>query len=226
MDTDTVIYTDGSARGNPGPGGWGAIILNPDTAVEIGGREAYTTNNRMELLAVISALESIRDHEGITVYTDSAYVVNGITRWVNGWQKNNWKTTQKDDVINRDLWERLIETSAYKIIDWKIVKGHSGVPGNERCDIIATGFADQTLPVLYNGSRSRYGIRISLSAIPAPKPSKSKSKAYSYVSLVDGEIKVHKTWDECKARVHGVKARFKKSVSPADEESIIREVTE
>ncbi len=180
----------------------------------------------MELLAVISALESIHDHEGITVNTDSAYVVNGITRWVQGWVKNNWKTSAKEDVLNKDLWERLMEAVAHKVITWKIVKGHSGVAGNERCDVIATGFADQTPPVLYNGSRSRYGIDISISAIPPAKKPKSKSKAYSYVSMVDGEVMVHKTWDECKARVHGVNAKYKKSISPADEEQIIRDFAE
>ena len=229
----TTIFTDGSSRGNPGPGGWGAIVLSSDTAIELGGRENVTTNNRMELLAVISALESGSHESDITIYTDSAYVVNGITRWVKGWQKNNWKTSTKDDVVNKDLWERLVDATYKKIIDWKLIKGHSGTPGNERCDVIATSFAD--LPagrqgnspiVLYNGSRERYGIDVSISQTVSEKKSKSKTKAYSYVSMVDGEIKTHKTWDECKARVHGVNAKYKKSTSPADEEEIIREFGE
>ncbi|MBI4155976.1 MAG: ribonuclease HI [Candidatus Zambryskibacteria bacterium] len=224
---DTIIFSDGAARGNPGPGGWGAIILTPDTAIELGGRETHTTNNRMELLAVISALESVRSHEEITIHTDSAYVINGITRWVKGWQKNKWKTSKKEEVLNKDLWQRLLKTTKHKIIHWKLIKGHSGTPGNERCDVIATGFADQNPPVLYNGSRSRYGISISISAIPNSKKAKPKTRAYSYVSMVNGEIKIHKTWDECKARVHGVSgARYKKSVSPANEEEIIREFSE
>ncbi len=127
---NTVIFTDGSARGNPGPGGWGAIILTPDIAVEMGGRENHTTNNRMELLAVISALEHVEARE-VEVCTDSAYVINGITRWVLGWQKNNWQTSKKEDVLNRDLWERLVEATQHRVIDWKLVKGHSGNPGNE-----------------------------------------------------------------------------------------------
>ena len=221
---NTVIFTDGAARGNPGPGGWGAIILTPEIAVELGGREGHTTNNRMELMAVISALESIPEDREITIYTDSAYVVSGITRWVIGWQKNKWRTSKKEEVLNKDLWERLVEATAHKAIDWKIIKGHSGTPGNERCDVIATGFADNNPPVLYKGSRSRYGLSISISALPPAKKTKSKSKAYSYVSMVDGVVQTHKTWEECKARVHGVpKARFKKSTSPADEEEIIRE---
>ena len=219
-----TIFGDGAARGNPGPGGWGAIILTPDTAVELGGRETHTTNNRMELMAVILALEGTTKGSEVTVYTDSAYVVSGITRWVQGWQKNKWKTSKKEDVLNRDLWERLLKAIAQKVIDWKLIKGHSGTPGNERCDIIATGFADNNPPVLYKGSRSRYGLSISISAIPSPKKAKSKTTAYSYVSAIKGLVKVHKTWEECKKRVHGVSgARFKKSVSPADEEEIIKE---
>ena len=224
----TIIFTDGSARGNPGPGGWGAIVLTEDTAVEFGGREDHTTNNRMELTAVISALGSIANERQLTIYTDSAYVVNGITRWVIGWKRNKWKTSKKEDVLNKDLWEKLVEETSHRIIDWKIIKGHSGTPANERCDVIATSFADSAPPVLYNGSRSRYGIDVSLikDTSLGSLASKSKSKAYSYVSMVDGEIQTHKTWEECKARVNGVSsAKYKKSISPADEEEIIRGFT-
>jgi len=226
----TIIYTDGSSRGNPGPGGWGAIVLSPDTAAELGGREDNTTNNRMELMAVISALESVSERE-VVLYTDSAYIVSGITRWISGWKKNNWKTSTKDDVLNRDLWERLDEVVVGKSIDWRLIKGHSGNVGNERCDVIATSFADNNPIVLYNGSRERYGVDISKHTHSASnessKKSKSKSKAHSYVSCVDAKIQVHKTWDECKERVNGVSgARFKKSVSPQDEEEIINEFTQ
>ncbi|KKR32250.1 MAG: Ribonuclease H [Parcubacteria group bacterium GW2011_GWF2_39_8b] len=227
-EMETVIFTDGSARGNPGPGGWGAIVLTSDTAMELGGREGHTTNNRMELLAVISALENVATHEEITVYTDSAYIVNGITRWVKGWAENKWKTTKKEEVLNKDLWQQLTRATERRVIKWELVKGHAGVGGNERCDAIATEFADNNPLVLYNGSRERYGVDVSGIQTKEAKKSKSKSKttAYSYVSEINGEIKVHKTWEECKARVHGVAARFKKSVSPADEEEIIREFTE
>lgn len=222
----TIIFSDGSARGNPGPGGWGAIFIGDETVTELGGRESHTTNNRMELMAVISALESIPNEQEVTIYTDSAYVVNGITRWVKGWRKNSWKTSKKEDVLNKDLWQRLTETTSHKVIDWKLIKGHSGTAGNERCDIIATSFADKVPVVLYNGSRERYGIDISIiskldSGIPK---SKSKSRAYSYVSLVNGSVLTHKTWEECKTRVNGVSgAKYKKSTSPADEEEIIKE---
>lgn len=219
-----TIFTDGSSRGNPGPGGWGAIILTSDKAIEFGGRVEQTTNNRMELTAVISALENTPLNEETTIQTDSAYVINGITRWVKGWKKNNWKTSTKEDVFNKDLWESLDELVTHRNIEWKLIKGHSGNPGNERCDVIATSFADKSPIVLYNGSRSRYGIDISISALPPAKKPKSKSKAYSYVSMVNGKIETHKTWDECKARVSGVSgAKYKKTISPKDEEDIIEE---
>ncbi len=226
-----TIFTDGSSRGNPGPGGWGAIVLNDDTVIELGGREGSTTNNRMELTAIISSLENVSNEKEITLYTDSAYVVNGITRWVKGWAKNKWKTSKKEDVLNKDLWERLVKATEHKVIDWKLIKGHSGTEGNERCDVIATSFADNSPVVLYNGSRNRYGVDISVSLKSdlrgGKSKSKSKSRAYSYVSMVDGVVQTHKTWEECKARVHGVSsARFKKSTSPENEEEIIRELSE
>jgi len=223
-----TIFTDGAARGNPGPGGWGAIVLSDDTATELGGREDYTTNNKMELLAVISALNSIPNEREITIYTDSSYVLNGITRWVKGWQRNNWKTSKKEEVLNKDLWEKLVSATEKKTIDWKLVKGHSGTSGNERCDVIATSFADKNPVVLYNGSRQRYGIDVSISnTYGQVSKTKSKGKAYSYISMVDGEIKVHKTWEECKEHVNGVpNAKYKKSTSPENEEEIIREFAE
>ncbi|MFZ2521958.1 MAG: ribonuclease HI [Minisyncoccia bacterium] len=228
-----TVFTDGSSRGNPGPGGWGAILISDDLVKEIGGRENSTTNNRMELTAVISSLELSPSGEEIIIYTDSAYVLNGITRWVKGWQKNNWKTSQKEEVLNRDLWEKLVKLTVHRVIDWKLIKGHSGTAGNERCDVIATSFADDKPVILYNGSRERYGVNISvfpksdLGERKGERKSKSKSKAYSYVSVVKGEIKLHKTWDDCKKRVSGISgAKYKKSISPMNEEEIIREFSE
>lgn len=222
----TIIFTDGSSRGNPGPGGWGAIVLTEDSAHELGGREDETTNNRMEMIAIISALTFTKDETDIVLYTDSAYVLNGATRWVKGWQKNNWKTSTKDDVLNKDLWEELVPLTVHRNISWNLIKGHAGNPGNERCDVIATSFADNTPTTLYDGPKEGYKINLQDIAMKSAEnsKSKSKSKAYSYVSMVDSQIMVHKTWDECKARVQGVSgARFKKSVSPEDEENIINE---
>lgn len=215
------IFTDGAARGNPGPGGWGAIVADDSLVYELGGREDHTTNNRMELLAAASALESISGHEA-TVVTDSAYVLNGITRWVKGWQRNGWKTSTKEEVLNRDFWERLVAATEHKNLEWRLVKGHAGHGANERCDAIATAFADGRSVVLYRGAPSRYGVR--LDGDLADHTAKSKSKAYSYVSMVDGIIETHKTWEECKRRVHGASgARYKKSASPEEEMAILQE---
>lgn len=222
-----TIFTDGSSRGNPGKGGWGSIVATEDTVTELGGREEDTTNNRMELTAVISALEYLSPKEReMTIYTDSVYVLSGSTRWVYGWQRNDWKTSQKEDVLNRDLWEKMLTLIDKKIIDWQLLKGHSGIAPNERCDVIATSFADNNPVVLYKGSRERYGINLFVD-IKQNEKTKSKSKAYSYVSMVDGNIQIHKTWDECKNRVSGKsKAKFKKSASPEDEENIIKEFSQ
>jgi len=154
-----TIYTDGSSRGNPGPGGWGAVIAHGNKVVEIGGHESHTTNNRMELTACIRALEfSISNFQfsKIIIFTDSKYVMHGITEWIHGWIKKGWKTAGKKPVLNQDLWQELLEVSSSLNIDWKYVAGHMGDHGNERADTIATSFADQ-LPVdLYDGPKSEY----------------------------------------------------------------------
>jgi ribonuclease HI len=228
----TIIYTDGSSRGNPGPGGWGAVVCDGDRVVELGGREDRTTNNRMELKAVISALEWMQRNSeakaGIVVRSDSKYVIQGITAWVFGWQRNGWMTAGKKEVENRDLWEDLILATMGLKIEWDRVSGHAGVPGNERCDEIATGFADKDLPSLYDGSAKAYTIDLSVRESAAgsaekKKKSSSSAKAYSYLSLVGGKLEIHKTWAECEARVKGVKGtRFKKSISAADEREIAK----
>lgn len=225
--TDTIIFTDGAARGNPGPGGWGAIVVTDEMVAELGDGEEHTTNNRMELLAAISALESIPNEHEMTIWTDSAYVLNGSTRWVVGWKKNKWQTSQKEDVLNRDLWERLMTVTEHKIINWKLLKGHAGHAPNERCDFIATAFADKKPIILYKGSRERYGVSLIVSdfaKISSVQKTTRGKKVHSYVSEVGGVVQTHKTWEECKMRVGGVSgARFKKSVSPSDEEEIIKE---
>ncbi|MDQ5893358.1 MAG: ribonuclease [Patescibacteria group bacterium] len=155
-----TIFTDGSSRGNPGPGGWGAIVVSDMTAKELGGREDMTTNNRMELLGAIESLNSVDSKNEIVLYSDSQYVIKGMTEWIVGWQKKGWKNSQKKAVLNRDLWERLLEASDGKKIKWTYVKGHAENPGNNRCDEIATTFADGEPTKLYNGSLSGYSIKI------------------------------------------------------------------
>ena len=226
-----TIFTDGSSRGNPGRGGWAAVIRTSSHVFEIGGREDHTTNNRMELLAAIEALSAVIEKklgaEKILVQSDSKYVIQGITSWVFGWKKNGWITAGKKEVGNRDLWEKLSGLTIGADIEWKYVAGHAGHPGNERCDEIATSCADKVVVDLYAGARDNYPIDLDAApaagalAAKAKKKSSSSVKAYSYLSLVDGVLQIHKTWAECEARVKGVRgARFKKSIHAADEAEI------
>ncbi|MGJ8695611.1 MAG: ribonuclease HI [Verrucomicrobiaceae bacterium] len=129
------IYTDGGARGNPGPGGFGAILLFDKFRKEINGAYDHTTNNRMELMAAISALELLSEPCHVTVHSDSKYLVDALTKnWLNGWKKRGWKKSDKKPVLNKDLWQRLDAAIAIHKVDWKWVKGHAGNPLNERCD--------------------------------------------------------------------------------------------
>jgi ribonuclease HI len=156
-----TIYTDGSSKGNPGPGGWAAIILDSKSVKEVGGGEKHTTNNRMELTAAIRALESITEtEESIEINTDSKYVMMGITEWIHGWERNGWKTAAKKPVENQDLWQVLSHNVDGKSIEWKFVKGHAGNALNERCDVIATSFADGEQISLYDGVRQKYTLNL------------------------------------------------------------------
>ena len=131
------IYTDGACRGNPGPGGWAALLLLGEHEREISGAEAHTTNNRMELTAVIRALEALKRPVRARVYTDSEYVRRGITEWLAAWKARGWRTADRKPVKNQDLWQRLDEVQAGHRIEWHWVPGHAGVPGNERVDRLA-----------------------------------------------------------------------------------------
>jgi ribonuclease HI len=139
------IYTDGACRGNPGPGGWGATLEMGEHFRELSGAESMTTNNRMELTAVISALEALKRPVPVKLYTDSEYVRRGITEWLKSWKARGWKTADKKPVKNQDLWERLDAVAAQHQIEWHWVKGHSGVPGNERVDRLANAAIDALL---------------------------------------------------------------------------------
>ena len=139
------IYTDGACRGNPGPGGWGATLEMGEHFRELSGAEAMTTNNRMELMAVIAALEALKRPVPIKLYTDSEYVRRGITEWLKSWKARGWKTADRKPVKNQDLWERLDAIASRHEIEWHWVKGHSGVPGNERVDRLANAAIDALL---------------------------------------------------------------------------------
>ena len=135
---DIQIYTDGACSGNPGRGGWGAVIQENDKTRELFGGEEHTTNNRMEMLATIKAIEAIlKSKKAVHIHTDSTYVKDGITSWVKNWQKNNWKTASNKPVKNQDLWQELVALCDKKDVNWHWVKGHAGHPGNERADLLA-----------------------------------------------------------------------------------------
>jgi ribonuclease HI len=221
-----TIFTDGASRGNPGPGGWGAVKVSDAEVREFGGSEKHTTNNRMEIQAAIAALQACEVGDEIVLYTDSSYLINGITKWVSGWKRNGWITKTKEDVMNKDLWMELDAAVSGKKILWTHVGGHIGSPGNERCDEIATSTADGTPIDFYSGPLSDYSIKNILDVshdeakLAAKKSSSSRSRAqaYSYVSAIGGVVQTHATWAECEKRVKGARgARFKKSLDAADE---------
>ena len=142
-DEDVVrIWTDGACKGNPGPGGWGAILVYRDSEKEISGGEKHTTNNRMELLAAISALETLTRPCNVVIYTDSQYLKTGITKWCSGWIRRNWLTATGTPVANDGLWKRLLEVTQRHKIKWIWVRGHAGNPMNERADRLATHALD------------------------------------------------------------------------------------
>jgi ribonuclease HI len=227
-----IIFSDGASKGNPGPGGFGAVIVLPEEKViELGGYDKHTTNNRMELSGAVKALSHLppSDEGGlreVDFYTDSKYVINGMTGWIYGWQKNGWQTKDKHDVLNKDLWEKLFELSQDKKIKWQYVGGHVGVAGNERCDEIADAMATRQKVDLYSGSLAKYKINIlDLGHDEGLKKNKySKSaKAYSYLSLVDGVFKIDKVWADCEKRVTGKKnPKYQKAISPEHEKEIMK----
>ena len=131
------VYTDGACKGNPGQGGWGALILENDVKREIYGGESNTTNNRMELMAVIKALELLKEQNDITVFTDSTYVQKGISEWIINWKRNGWKSSNKKSVKNKDLWVELDNLNDLMSVKWQWIKGHAGHSGNERADYLA-----------------------------------------------------------------------------------------
>jgi len=139
MGTNTTvdIYTDGACSGNPGPGGWGSVLLYNGHRRELSGGERATTNNRMELMAVIQALETLKRPCDVVLYTDSVYVMKGMTEWLAQWKRRNWRTADRKPVKNVELWQRLEQAIHRHRVDWRWVRGHSGVPENERADELA-----------------------------------------------------------------------------------------
>jgi ribonuclease HI len=231
-----IVFTDGAAKGNPGPGGWGAIVVTPDQHVtELGAGSPHTTNNRMELSGAIAALQHVANQPGpVAIYTDSTYLIRGITQWVWNWRRRGWKTAEGSDVLNRELWEQLstlVGARARGDVNWHWVRGHVGTPGNERADQISVAFALQQSADLYVGPLEGYALPILQLPDDTTLPkrtagsvsiAKSNVAAYSYVSVVGGIPMRHTTWAECERRVKGQPgARFKKATSAADESAIL-----
>ncbi len=228
----TIAFTDGASSGNPGPGGWAAAIRAPDGRVqELGGFEADTTNHRMELTGTIEALAHLARTEGqVAVFTDSTYVIRGITQWIWGWRKNKWKKADGSEVTNQDLWQRLFSLTYTRkpAVIWRYVPGHAGVPGNERCDRIAVGFSKGQRVRLFRGHEADYDVDLTVLPPEAPLPemrerAAAAPKAHSYLSELGGDVVRHDTWASCEARVKGRSgARFKKAASATEELEILK----
>ena len=230
-----IVFTDGAAKGNPGPGGWGAIVVvtHDQHVTELGGGSPHTTNNKMELSGAIAALQHVAHQPGpMAIYTDSTYLIQGITQWVWGWRRRGWKTTQGADVLNRELWEQLSALVGARTggVNWHWVRGHVGTPGNERADQISVAFALRQPADLYIGPLDGYAVPIlpvpDDTTLPKRTPGSpaatARTAAYSYLSVVDGVPMRHVTWAECERRVKGRSgARFKKATSAADESAIL-----
>lgn len=239
-----IVYTDGACSGNPGPGGWGAVIgfIQGKNALikELGDRAPNTTNNRMELASVLAALNDIERTAGdspefsIQIYTDSVYVIKGITQWVFGWKKRGWKNAEGAAVLNQDIWEDLdrvvyhLQKKMNQKIKWDYVRGHQGTPGNERCDQIAVAFSKGDYISLYKGSNENYEFDI----LTPPPTEEIKEKNYTktstpktqwYVVLKNGVLTRYKTWSECEASVKGAPGvKFKKVTSESEEAEVLK----
>ncbi len=236
-----IIYTDGSSLGNPGPGAYGCVIVFQDTGevVELGGQSRETTNNKMELTAILKVLEYLRHKRiesgtPVVIHTDSSYAINGITKWTAGWERKGWVTMQKTPVLNVEIWKPLAELAKhFKKLKFEHVRGHAGVWGNERCDHIATEFAAGRHPKLFKGKLEKYDARVIPGAWVSPlakssitvsqTKKKGSGKAYSYVSVIAGKVMTHPDWESCKARVYGKNAKFKKVLTKTEEDALKQE---
>ncbi len=224
-----IIYTDGAARNNPGRAGWGVVIVDTvqSHVVELGGFFPHATNNQMELRGAIEALLYVSQHarflgEKITLFTDSSYVINGMKKWVYAWQKNGWQTSQKKDVENKKLWEELLKLSLKRDVEWLYVRGHSGVPLNERTDIIATSYADSKHETLYNGAANLYTVSLDpvKPTVESTSLKKKTSKTGYYIVVQNEKISRYETWAQCEDAVKGIKNIKYKKVADKDEEKV------
>lgn len=235
LDESLVIWSDGSSLGNPGPGGYGVIIASKKfgEVIELGGSKGTTTNNEMELSAIVAGLSyATHNTEPVHIFTDSSYLISGAESWMYGWKRNNWCKADGEEIKNRFLWEsiyQLVGERGRSNIFWHHVSSHIGIPGNERVDEIARGFASGIAVELFRGKLENYQISGIFSFpssnsenedSPKKKPS-SKTSAWSYLSEIDGVVSRHATWASCESYVTGRKARFKKTHSKEEEDQIL-----
>ncbi|MBY0328813.1 viroplasmin family protein [Patescibacteria group bacterium] len=239
MKNTVTIYTDGSSRGNPGPGGWAAILMTDTQAIELAGNVTPATNNQMELLAVEKGLEYAQKHFGdytVLVHADSTYVLRGLESWLDGWKRNGWLTATKKPVENKSQWQALLELRDHfgKKLELVKVEGHSGHTYNDRCDELAVAAALKNNYTLFDGTIKDYEAELVANPPqsvqkPTKKPGATKKEtgpAYSYVSMVNGKVFTDKTWAACEARVKGTKgAKYKKVFSKGEETGLIQDYT-
>lgn len=228
------LYSDGACSGNPGPGGWGYVLADSqrNLVTEGGGFEPGTTNNRMEMTAVIRGLKLARAQglASLLVLSDSTYVIRGYTQWRHGWKKRGWKTQEGQDVSNQDLWQELDQAGYGMKLEWRYVRGHQGTPGNERVDQIAVAFSQREHVQLYSGiSPENYLFDVSVlpegEALPEMNRQKtaSASKSAFYVSFVNGVLTRHADWASCERTVKGQsKALYKKVSSEQELQEILK----
>lgn len=231
------VFSDGAARGNPGPAGWGAIVAAIDgpsgQVIELGGAADHATNNQMELAGAIAGLRQARHYDWpVTICSDSTYVISGITSWIHGWRRRDWRTAAGEPVANQSHWERLDQAARAlkRGVQWRYVPGHRGIPANERVDTIACAFADHVPIQLYDGPLVGYDVAIfdlpeetTHPAPPQPRRTERPSAPFCYLSLVGGVLERHPTWYACEARIKGVSgARFRKAMTEAEAREIAR----
>jgi ribonuclease HI len=216
-----LIFVDGACSGNPGPGGWGAIVALPtDDVWELGGASPLTTNNRMELTAAIEAFKSIENQKGpVLICADSTYVIKGITQWLTGWKKRGWKTSAGESVANQEFWESLhaLTSARTESVEWRYVKGHKGIAGNERADAIAVSYSTFAPQDLFRGPLKDYPVAIH------DFSEGNAAESVFYLSLVDNVPMRHKTWGDCEKRVKGKSgAKYKKVKSALEGSEILK----
>ena len=219
---NVLVFTDGASRGNPGPAGWGAVVAGSDRVVELGGGKEKGTNNEAEVAAVVAAVSFVQnkfsDVDSVKIHSDSTYAISGATSWIHGWKKRNWQTKQGEEISNKALWQhwdRLTKNISFDI-SFQKVKGHASIPGNERADDIATAFADDTEPELFDGPRADYEISLD------PEP-QYLEKSPLYFSLIDNKAMQHENWNDCQARVKGESAKYKKVRTVAERDELLAE---